>query len=170
MASSINYLHKECIFHRDVKCDNFLCDRGDIVDPNCRVVLADFGTAVPCKPTDRLHEKCGTKIYWSPEFYKLEYSLKVDIWAMGVVVYGFLHSKFPFSSEREVQNKQVTVPKGTPQECHNFLSSILEKKEGKRADASEVMADPWIKGAVTQASAAAGGEATVQANSTIKSE
>jgi len=150
MVSSIHYLHSRSIIHRDVKGDNYLCDRPNIVEPDCKIVLTDFGTAVDCKATDRLREKCGTKLYWSPEFYKLDYSHKVDIWAMGVVVYGLLNGKFPFRDEKDMQTKQVTVPKGTPQECHDFLLSILEKKEAKRADSGMVMADPWIAGKVTK--------------------
>lgn len=144
MASSIHYLHKANIIHRDVKGDNYLCDRPDICDPQCRIVLTDFGTAVDCKPSERLREKCGTKLYWSPEFYKLDYSLKVDIWAMGVVVYGLLNGKFPFRDEKDIQTKQVTVPKGTPEDCQKFVLSILEKKEDKRADSKQCVESPWI--------------------------
>merc|ERR1719218_458524 len=141
MTASIDYLHKMCVVHRDVKGDNFLCDRPDITEKQIRIVLTDFGTAVNCQPTERLHEKCGTKLYLSPEFYKLDYSLKVDIWAMGVVVYGLLNGKFPFRDEKDIRIKQVTVPSGTPQECLNFLLSALEKKEEKRASTEKLIAD-----------------------------
>jgi serine/threonine protein kinase len=149
MASSIAYLHNRCVIHRDVKGDNYLCDRPDIVDAGVRIVLTDFGTAVACKPDERLREKCGTKLYWAPEFYKLDYSLKVDIWAMGVVVYGLLNGKFPFRDEKDINSKTVTVPKGTPKECAEFVNRILEKKEDKRADHKVLLNDPWIKGQCT---------------------
>jgi len=158
MASSIAYLHNRSIIHRDVKGDNYLCDRPEITDPECRFVLTDFGTAVACKATERLREKCGTKLYWSPEFYKLDYSLKVDIWAMGVVVYGLLNGKFPFRDEKDIQTKLVTVPKGTPQECHDYVLKILDKKEERRADAASVMSDPWIAGKAGGATAGTGEE------------
>ena len=67
---------------------------------------------------------------------------------MGVVVYGLLNGKFPFRDEKDISTKTVTVPKGTPQECLEFVLSILEKKEDKRADSSKMMADPWISGKV----------------------
>lgn len=153
MASSLHYLHGRSIIHRDVKGDNYLCDRNDIADEQCRIVLTDFGTAVPCTADQRLTEKCGTKLYWSPEFVNKNYSLKVDIWAMGVVVYGLLNGKFPFRDDKDIINKQVTVPKGTPSECNDFVMAILEKNEGKRADSAKVVGMPWIKNKATSAGA-----------------
>jgi len=150
MTSSLHYLHQKSIIHRDVKGDNYLCDRPSVVDPGVRIVLTDFGTSVPCKADQRLNEKCGTKLYWAPEFYKLDYSLKVDLFAMGIVMYGLLNGKFPFRDERDVLNKQVSVPKGTPAECQQFLLSVLDKKEASRADSKTCMASPWIAGKVTQ--------------------
>jgi len=144
MCAAIAYLHSRNIVHRDIKGDNYLCDRPNIVDPECKLVLTDFGTVVDCTPTTRLHEKCGTKLYWPPEFYKLDYSLKVDIWAMGVICYGLLNGKFPFRDEKEVNQKQVNVPKGTPPECEEFVHKVLEKKEDRRADYKELQTASWI--------------------------
>jgi len=149
MTSSLHYLHQRSIIHRDVKGDNYLCDRPSIVDPQCRIILTDFGTSVNCTDKQRLKEKCGTKLYWAPEFYKLDYSLKVDLFAMGVVMYGLLNGKFPFRDERDVNTKQVSVPKGTPPECEEFLRRVLEKKEDKRADSGECMEMKWIASKVT---------------------
>jgi hypothetical protein len=66
---------------------------------------------------------------------------------MGVVVYGLLNGKFPFRDEKDIASKSVTVPKGTPEECRDFVLSILEKNESKRADHKAIMASKWIKGA-----------------------
>merc|ERR1719387_1489491 len=103
MLAALSYLHSNSIIHRDVKGDNYLMDRLDIVDPKCRIILTDFGTAVPLKEKERLREGVGTKIFWSPEFYDGNYAHKVDIWAMGVVVYGLLDGRFPFRDEADVK-------------------------------------------------------------------
>jgi|Transcript_10249 serine/threonine protein kinase len=149
MAESIAYLHANSVIHRDIKGDNYLCDRPDIVDPKIRIVLTDFGTAADCEETKRLKEKCGTKLYWSPEFYKLDYTLKVDVWAMGVIVYGLINGKFPFRDEKDINNKDVTVPKGTPKECEDFVKKVLTKKEDARPKAKEVLQHNWISGKVS---------------------
>mmetsp|Transcript_123867 Transcript_123867/g.231814 ORF Transcript_123867/g.231814 Transcript_123867/m.231814 type:complete len:774 (+) Transcript_123867:158-2479(+) len=168
MASSVAYLHNQSIVHRDVKGDNYLSDRNDIVDPQCRVVLTDFGTAIACKATERLHEKCGTKLYWSPEFFKHDYSLKVDVWAIGVVVYGLLNGRFPFRDEKDIWTKSVNIPKNTPPDCETFVLSMLEKAEDKRASSQQVAAHPWVASKAANQNidknAAVGGDEAVDAD------
>merc|ERR1719331_1345485 len=68
MANSIQYLHARSIVHRDVKGDNFLMSIKNIIDKNCLIALADFGTAVTVKPGERLSSEVGTRIFWAPEF------------------------------------------------------------------------------------------------------
>jgi len=100
MYAAVAHLHKLLYVHRDVKGDNYLTDRTDILDPGCRVLMSDFGTAMKlATPTSRLKTHCGTKIYWPPEFYDCDYSYKVDIWAMGVIMFGLCDGRFPFKGE-----------------------------------------------------------------------
>jgi serine/threonine protein kinase len=67
MLRAIAYLHENCIIHRDVKGDNFLMTVVDIADPNCRVALSDFGTAMRLEKNKYLKELVGTRVFWSPE-------------------------------------------------------------------------------------------------------
>jgi serine/threonine protein kinase len=145
MAASISYLHGRYIVHRDIKGDNFLCSVPDISNLACAITLTDFGTSLQCQPGERLNEKCGTKLYWSPEFYKLNYSLKVDIWAMGIIVYGLLSACFLFRNEKDVNNKVVKVPKGTPRDFEAFVLKVLERDEEARVDHLGVMAIHGLK-------------------------
>lgn len=144
MGSSVQYLHSQNMIHRDIKGDNYLTDRKDITDPDCRVVLTDFGTGMTLAPGQRLHEKCGTKLYWSPEFFKMDYSLKVDVWAMGVVVYGLLCGRFPFRNEAEANKKALTFSEDTPPEAQSLSKGMLGKTEDTRLAADEVMAHQFL--------------------------
>lgn len=145
MAAAIKHLHSKNVVHRDIKGDNYLTDRKDITDPQCRVIMSDFGTAEQLKaPADRLKSSCGTKIYWPPEFYQGNYGLKVDVWALGVIMYGLLDGRFPFKGEQEVRIKPVRLPSSAPQKCQDFVLHLLEKDENKRYNASQACLHPWI--------------------------
>lgn len=144
MGASIHYLHSENIIHRDVKGDNYLMSRKDIIDPKNCIVLTDFGTAVEIKPSERLSGGVGTKIFWSPEFFDKDYGPKVDVWAMGVIMYGLVTGRFPFKDERDIRGKEVRIPKRVHPSCEEFIRKMLEKVENKRLSSEEVMAHPWV--------------------------
>jgi len=148
MIAPVEYLHSLSIIHRDIKGDNYLIDRDDIAEAELRIVLIDFGTALHIGPSDRLTQVCGTKLYWSPEFYQQDYSFKVDVWAVGVVLYGLLCERFPFRNETEANAKSVTFSKGTPSGFKELVKHMLAKKEAKRASAAEVVAHPILAGLV----------------------
>lgn len=146
MAASIHYLHQRNVVHRDVKGDNYLMDRKNMTDKQCKVVLTDFGTACTANPTDRLSSGVGTKIFWSPEFFDRDYGQKVDVWAMGVIMYGLASGRFPFRDENDVRNKEVHIPKRVHPVCEEFIRKMLEKNEKLRMSSSEVMSHEWIAG------------------------
>jgi len=146
MAASIHYLHQRNVAHRDVKGDNYLMDRKNMTDKQCKIVLTDFGTACTASTTDRLSSGVGTKIFWPPEFFDRDYGQKVDVWAMGVIMYGLVSGRFPFRDENDVRNKEVRIPKRVHPVCEEFIRKMLEKNEKARLSSSEAMAHPWIAG------------------------
>merc|ERR1719277_1026043 len=77
MWQAVAFIHSKSFVHRDIKGDNFLMDYSELDRPDNRIYLSDFGTVVEIGPDQRLSEKCGTKNYWSPEFYRRDYGLKV---------------------------------------------------------------------------------------------
>lgn len=146
MGASIQYLHQNSIVHRDIKGDNYLADRRDITDPQCKVVLTDFGTAcnVDVANGERLNAAVGTKIFWAPEFFNKNYGVKVDVWAMGVIKYGLVSGRFPFRDEGDIRAKEVKIPKRVDPKCEDFIKKMLEKKEASRSSSDQVMAHPWL--------------------------
>ncbi|CAE8623783.1 unnamed protein product [Polarella glacialis] len=146
MADSINYLHTRSVIHRDIKGDNFLLSCKDLTRQDCKIVLTDFGTATQCQPKERLSKGVGTKIFWSPELYDFAYGLKVDVWAMGVIMYGLTTGRFPFRDDNDIKYKDPTLPKRVNSQCQNFIQKLLEKKEVNRLSAAEALAHPWVAG------------------------
>lgn len=145
MANSIAYLHSKSIVHRDVKGDNYLTNIEELVDPRITVVLSDFGTAYELTPGERLHDACGTKAYWAPEFYDRDYALKVDVWAVGVIVYAMLDGRFPFQDEAEVRNSFLKVPGGLPTSCEHFIRKSLLRDEEKRLSGEQMAKHEFLK-------------------------
>ena len=82
--------------HRDLKPSNILVSDGIIK-------IADFGF---CKSLDSHRDLAqtmlGSPIYMAPEVLKGEiYTIKADIWSLGVVIYEMLYGFCPFE-ERSI--------------------------------------------------------------------
>lgn len=145
MCSALEYLHAQLIIHRDVKADNYLCDRKDIGDPDVRIILTDFGTAKKLSSiSDKCRDKTGTKLYWSPEFYKLDYGVGVDVWAVGVVLYGLIAGSFPFKNKVEVNSKILKWPANLPAATREFALKFFERVEANRITAAAACAQPIL--------------------------
>ncbi|KAI0069332.1 kinase-like protein, partial [Panus rudis PR-1116 ss-1] len=93
--SALLYLHNKGIAHRDVKTDNVLCMQLSPV----LVKLSDFGLAKVMNmiDLDAHNTYCGTTDFMAPEirFGITNYNVKVDMWALGVMMFYILSFKFP---------------------------------------------------------------------------
>jgi serine/threonine protein kinase len=145
MATALCYIHGRNIAHRDVKGDNFLMDRKDIDDPECRIALTDFGSSTYVPHGERFSDEVGTRRFWAPEIFKRDYGPKVDIWAMGVTMYGLLKGSFPFKDDEEVctKNWELNFPR-VDSTCKDYLRAMLTRDEKARASSEEIMAHKWV--------------------------
>lgn len=91
ICGAIKYMHTRNVIHRDLKMGNLFLDQ------DMNIKLGDFGlaailaTKAECKSVTlaRRTTVCGTPNYIAPEILskgKAGHDLKVDIWAIGVIV------------------------------------------------------------------------------------
>ena len=97
IVKGILYCQSKNICHRDIKLENILLIKDDIVK------IIDFGFAV--KATKESYQKlfCGTPSYMAPEIvnkekYIAQYS---DIWSLGVLFFAMLYGRFPFRAKTQ---------------------------------------------------------------------
>ena len=107
IMSTIDYLHNTMhIVHRDIKPENFMItiDSGD----KALVKLIDFGMSTYFPPNGKLlTEYLGTPNYAAPEIIShLGYNEKVDIWAIGVLLFNMMTGYEPFRRTGEYQVEQ----------------------------------------------------------------
>jgi serine/threonine protein kinase len=154
LLNALEYLHHQNFWHRDIKTENIL------VMDDCfsseSIVLSDFGY---CKKFDKGvcdNEFCGSPHYSAPElFMGRPYTEKVDIWALGITLYGCLTSAMPYEAEDRASMVRDIVD-GLPdlfrlrsledlsEQCRDFLDWLLTADPEKRPSAEDALAHPWF--------------------------
>lgn len=182
VAEAIRYLHNEIgIVHRDIKPENLLFDPIEYFpcennlrqsdDPATkknegefkygigggsigRVQLADFGLSKQIWE-NKTKTPCGTVGYTAPEIVKDErYSNKIDMWALGCVLYTLLCGFPPFYDEKiDVLTEKIALGhyeflkpwwNEISMEAKNCVKNLLCVNEAQRYDINEFFEDPWV--------------------------
>ena len=155
IAEGIKYLNFFGIVHRDIKPENILFSEENEITS---LKIIDLGVCQTLTHGQMANEPIGTNGYIPPEIYlKNDYSYKVDIWSLGIILYlltteGFL----PFDDENmdyEVIGKKVLfLQQEYPEEYFGkksqglitLLYKMLEKIPYKRIDINNLMKDSWF--------------------------
>jgi len=158
VCDAVAFMHDADIAHRDLKPQNILLDR------NFKVKLADFGFAKAfVKREKRISMKShlGTPGYMAPEIsLGGEYTEKVDVFALGVVLFVCLSQRCPFKRAEadpqywywdKIRTKQWKVFWMAHKRRHTFsdqqrdlLEKMLAADPNDRFDIYQVMDHPWF--------------------------
>jgi serine/threonine-protein kinase len=153
-ASALGAAHAKGIFHRDVKPENIYLVRRADAD---FVKVVDFGISKAVKPGGadegadayRLTHTgllLGTPLYMSPEQARGEEDLdhRVDIWALGVLLYECLTGEVPFRANNYLQiisqvlthtptpPSQLRPELGIPDAVETVVMRAMEKDRTRR--------------------------------------
>lgn len=129
------YLHKINIIHCDIKPENILLTHNDIR-------LCDFGFAIQTE--NKQTNSKGTPLYVAPEIISQKlYDNKVDMWAIGVLIFECLVGKTPYTATtpddlyQKLLNDPVEYPESISNQYKILLQSLLEKDPNKRFTAKK---------------------------------
>jgi MAP/microtubule affinity-regulating kinase len=146
IVTAISYCHSRGIVHRDLKMENVLFK--DKITLHIKVV--DFGIAGVCKENQKDKVEAGSLAYMPPEVLsesKADTTTKIDVWAIGCILFGMIYGKLPFWGDTEDEFAHAILkskPFFDPQvpitpECRSILTKMLDKDPLKRLDLLELM-------------------------------
>ena len=139
----LEYLHSKNVLHRDLKPENILISKDDAVK------ICDFGWSA--HGTANRVTFCGTLDYMSPEMLnKLPQTYKVDVWAVGILLYEMLHAAPPFRGKnprdmaRLVQEKSFVFAPHVSDSAKVIISALLQEDPTLRPDILDVLQSDWV--------------------------
>ena len=142
ISQAVSYLHSMKITHRDLTSVNVLL--GD----HKRVMICDLGVSRISKGEDMLMKtRVGTPLFLSPEVVmRRPYCAKVDVWAMGCLIYTLLALRAPFMGHNLIDLAQA-ITKKSPQRLPDMYSKelrytvgqMLRKDPARRPNINEVL-------------------------------
>lgn len=146
LVSAMSHLHSHHIIHRDMKPQNILiAEKGSLK-------ICDFGFARALSNTTLVLTSIkGTPLYMAPELVQEQpYDEKVDIWALGVILYELYYGKPPFFTNsiykliQMIVNSPITWPGDISKQFKSFLLEMLQKDPHQRTSCEDLMKHPFI--------------------------
>lgn len=150
MCAGVEYLHKNGIVHRDLKCENVLLSKRNSAK------IADFGFARTIGPLEKSKTYCGSAAYAAPELLQgMPYKgVIADVWSLGVILYIMCCSSMPFRDGNiktllSDQKAPLHIPRSVintlSPDLKDLLLKILNFNLEQRYTMAKIKEHGWIK-------------------------
>ena len=141
MAIGLNYLHSKKILHRDLKTQNILITKNNVIK------IGDLGVAKALSHTTFAKTFVGTPYYLSPEICEEKpYNEKSDIWALGCCVYQMATLKHPFNANSQpalimkiLNDKLAPISKSYSEDLQLVINLMMDKNHFTRPMIGELL-------------------------------
>ncbi|EFJ29588.1 hypothetical protein SELMODRAFT_91482 [Selaginella moellendorffii] len=149
LVQTVQAMHRLEVVHRDLKPENIL------VTKKGELKVADFGVAVDCSSRPRgsplrIQGEVGTRRYWAPEIVSGGgYDEKVDVFALGLILYFMLEMKRPFDGfdphgECFFEERRLVFEQ-SPKAAQDLIMKMTEKDPWRRITLEAALKHPWLQ-------------------------
>lgn len=112
VASALDYCHRNCIAHRNLKLEDILISKAG------HIKLIDFGSSALFLDNEALRSQCGSSYFPAPEIIAgVPYrGPEIDVWSFGIILYTMVCGKVPFdgydivSIHTKIRTEAVSFP------------------------------------------------------------
>jgi len=139
MAICMKVCHDKNITHMDIKAENFVV----ICENPIKLILIDFGGS-QFSSSGKIKKNHYTIMYSPPEFMFGKFSVKSDIWSLGIVIYymytgkEFIHSHNSINWDKNFECREFSVL------FKNFLFKLINLNPTMRYNIDEILNHPWL--------------------------
>lgn len=152
----LEYLHKNRIIHRDIKCDNIL------ITTKSQIQIADLGSIGHMIDNGRHCTRktfVGSPYWMAPEVLEQQdYDYKVDIWSLGITILELAYGRTPYSKFNGLKAMFIILQEEPPtyklytDDIHKFSNSFIDlvkrclvKEPHKRLNSSQLLKYKFLK-------------------------
>jgi calcium-dependent protein kinase len=142
LFSCLLYMHSNNIVHRNLKIENLLYQN---INDSVHIKIVDFSDAVNTSES-YMDGKLPPSVYNAPEILQGNYSEKIDLWSVGIILFYLVNGRLPENINiiESIEKNNIVWAKKVSDELIDLLKHLLVA-EKYRYTAIEALNSPWIK-------------------------